>query len=32
MATKIIKEDSLTLSVGQAACMLGISYYLAHRS
>lgn len=31
MATKTIKEDSLTLSVGQTACMLGISYYLAQK-
>ena len=31
MATKTIKEDSLTLSVGQAAYMLGISYYLAQK-
>lgn len=31
MATKTIKEDSLTLSVGQAAHILGISNFLAHR-
>lgn len=31
MATKTIREDSLTLSIGQAAYMLGISYYLAQK-
>lgn len=31
MATKTIKEDSLTISVEQAARMLGISYYLAQK-
>ena len=31
MATKTIKEDSLTLSVRQAAYVLGISYYLAQK-
>ena len=31
MATKPIKEDSLTLSTEQAAHMLGISEYLAHK-
>ena len=31
MANKTIKDDSLTLSVGQAAHILGISDYLAHK-
>ncbi len=31
MATKTIKKDSLTLSTGQVAHMLGISEYLAQK-